>query len=70
VKLTESENLRALASLAGRVLGPAMVADSGEWGTYVWSEVLLSSPSYRIAGGTDEIMRNIVAERILGLPRR
>ncbi|GAA1864175.1 acyl-CoA dehydrogenase family protein [Pseudonocardia ailaonensis] len=70
VKLTESENLRALASLAGRVLGPRMAADSGEWGTYVWSEVLLSSPSYRIAGGTDEIMRNIVAERILGLPRR
>jgi acyl-CoA dehydrogenase len=69
IKLMDSENKRAIGALAGRVLGARMAADTGEWGTYVWSEVVLSTPSSRIAGGTDEIMRNIMSERILGLPR-
>ncbi len=33
-----------------------------------FQQMLLTSPSMRIAGGTDEILRNIIAERVLGLP--
>jgi alkylation response protein AidB-like acyl-CoA dehydrogenase len=33
-----------------------------------WQERYLSLPGLRIAGGTDEILRNIIAERVLGMP--
>ena len=33
-----------------------------------WQERYLSLPGLRIAGGTDEVLRNIIAERVLGLP--
>ncbi len=33
-----------------------------------WQERYLALPGLRIAGGTDEVLRNIIAERVLGLP--
>ena len=35
----------------------------------MFQEALMSAPSGRIAGGSDEILRNIIAERVLGLPQ-
>jgi alkylation response protein AidB-like acyl-CoA dehydrogenase len=46
--------------------GVVMGADSPMAGMF--QEAVLSSPSGRIAGGTDEILRNIIAERVLGMP--
>jgi alkylation response protein AidB-like acyl-CoA dehydrogenase len=68
-KLALSRNLMRLADFAASVLGPRIVADTGEWGTYSWTSVLLGAPGYRLGGGSDEIMKNILAERVLGLPR-
>jgi alkylation response protein AidB-like acyl-CoA dehydrogenase len=67
-KLLWVENLTRTGELAARILGPRITADTGEWGTYAWSAHLLGAPGYHIAGGSDEIQRNIIGERVLGLP--
>lgn len=68
-KLMLVANLRRIGDLARELLGPAFVADTGQWGTFGWNRWLMGALGYRIAGGTDEILRNMVAERVLGLPR-
>src|SRR5438105_5323198 len=37
-KLALTNNLRRISDLVSLVLGPRLVADSGEWGTYAWAE--------------------------------
>ncbi len=68
-KLMWTVEMAHTSAVAGQLLGPALTADTGEWGTFAWNEHVLGAPGYRIAGGTDEIQRNIVGERVLGLPR-
>jgi acyl-CoA dehydrogenase len=68
-KLALTQNMWNTAQFAARVLGPRITADTGEWGTFSWNGFLLGAPGMRIAGGSDEVMRNIVAERVLGLPK-
>ena len=67
-KLLWVQNLGHISDVAAALLGPRLTADTGEWGTYAWNAHLLGAPGYRIAGGSDEIQRNIIGERVLGLP--
>ena len=68
-KLVGTDNMRRMGDFLSHILGAKLVADSGEWGTYAWSQLILGTPGGRIAGGSDEVMRNILAERVLGLPK-
>jgi acyl-CoA dehydrogenase len=68
-KLALTQNMSRVSRFVERALGPKIQADSGQWGTYSWSEFILGVPGMRIAGGSDEVMRNIVGERVLGLQK-
>jgi alkylation response protein AidB-like acyl-CoA dehydrogenase len=68
-KLRGSANLKAAATLALGLLGPAGIAwEPGSAAEEEWQTLFLTAPSISIRGGTDEIQRNIVGERVLGLP--
>ena len=68
-KMVLVNNQARLVKFISHILGPKLIADSGEWGTYAWANFVLGTPGLRIAGGSDEVMRNIVGERVLGLPK-
>jgi alkylation response protein AidB-like acyl-CoA dehydrogenase len=66
LKLLHSELNRDVARFAATALGPAF--DAGPDGDE-WRRKLLASPGATIAGGTSEILRSLLAERVLGLQR-
>lgn len=48
-------------------MGGMMTGENGGMGG-MFQEALMFAPGRRIAGGTDEVLRNIIAERVLGMP--
>jgi len=71
-KLCATELTKRMAKFAVELAGPQALIegdsphalDRGRW-----LQAILSSPSLTIAGGTSEVNRNIIGERILGLPK-
>ena len=72
VKLTWSQMTQHLSALALTVLGDEAAlwpTPTGESAAGTWQRQWLWSKSASIAGGTSEVQRTIIGERILGLPR-
>jgi alkylation response protein AidB-like acyl-CoA dehydrogenase len=67
-KLMASDLLTRTGQVAAELMGARISADTGEPGTFAWTQHLLGAPGYRLAGGTDQIQRNLIGERVLKLP--
>jgi alkylation response protein AidB-like acyl-CoA dehydrogenase len=68
-RLLLSAALTGAGDAAMTIAGPHVLA-RGAWPEqFEWARFLLGAPGMRIGGGTDEIVRNTIAESVLGLPR-
>lgn len=69
-KLISATKLQEIASAGMDLLGQGggLMEEEETPAAALFQQALLYSPGLRIAGGTDEILRNIIAERVLGLP--
>ena len=64
VKWLWSQSNQELTQLSVDILGPAALETSN-----AWAYELLRARGNTIEGGTTEILKNIIAERVLGLPK-
>ncbi|MFO1200295.1 MAG: acyl-CoA dehydrogenase [Burkholderiaceae bacterium] len=69
-KLVAGSTLQEIATFALDLQGQAGILTDPEQAQAAarFQAMLLRSPATRIEGGTDEVLRNIIAERVLGLP--
>jgi alkylation response protein AidB-like acyl-CoA dehydrogenase len=70
MKMATSEAGKAAFELGMEIAGPmAPVTDTSFADVGRWSHGFFMSFANTIAGGSSEIQRNIIAQRVLGLPR-
>ncbi|WP_371541522.1 acyl-CoA dehydrogenase family protein [Streptomyces sp. NBC_00554] len=69
IKLYYAEVARRVYELAFDLLGADALRFRSRWEPDGWSGKYLYSFSLSIGGGTSEVMRNIIGDRVLGLPR-
>jgi len=68
MKLQYADLSKRISRLAVEIIGPRSLARAKDDDGY-WSDRFLLSFGESIGGGTSEIQRNIIAEKVLGLPR-
>jgi alkylation response protein AidB-like acyl-CoA dehydrogenase len=70
IRLFHGELHKRVYALALEIIGPESLRLTPVDGDGVWTGPYLQSFAYTIGGGTTDIQRNIVGERVLGLPRQ
>jgi len=64
MKLALARVMTRAADTAMKAMGPGALLRRG-----FWQNEFLFAPAWHIAGGTDQVQKNVCAERVLGLPR-